>query len=206
MGKRHLYIVLFLLAGLRLAAQTSAPQPQALNVTTFGAKGDGITLNTRCIQAAIDSAAARYTRTADPQVLLIPQGRYLGGTIYLKSGVTLRLSRDAVLLGSTNPFDYVKDPVCRLMAFVFAVGQHDIAIDGLFLAIGHRPNSDIFRPYVKTDETGYILTEEGTPRTGIPGVFAAGDVCDPFYRQACVAAAKGCVAAIDVERFLQLGN
>lgn len=80
--------------------------------------------------------------------------------------------------------------------------HYDIAIDGLFLAIGHRPNSDIFRPYVQTDETGYILTEEGTPRTGIPGVFAAGDVCDPHYRQAVIAAGSGAKAGLEVDRYL----
>ena len=61
---------------------------------------------------------------------------------------------------------------------------YDLPIDGFFLAIGHKPNSDIFKDYLDTDEVGYIITEAGTPRTKVPGVFAAGDVADPHYRQA----------------------
>lgn len=80
--------------------------------------------------------------------------------------------------------------------------RYDVAIDGFFLAIGHKPNSDIFKPYLDMDETGYIITEGATPRTKIPGVFAAGDVADPHYRQAITAAASGCKAAIEAERYL----
>ncbi|RRD74847.1 thioredoxin-disulfide reductase [Alloprevotella sp. OH1205_COT-284] len=84
--------------------------------------------------------------------------------------------------------------------------KFDIAIDGFFLAIGHNPNSEIFRKWINVDETGYIKTEGQTPRTNIPGVFAAGDVADPLYRQAVTAAAAGCKAAIEVKAFLDEHN
>ena len=81
--------------------------------------------------------------------------------------------------------------------------RYDLPIDGFFLAIGHKPNSDIFKPWLDTDETGYIITIDGTPHTKLPGVFAAGDVADPHYRQAITAAASGCKAAIEADRFLR---
>ncbi len=79
----------------------------------------------------------------------------------------------------------------------------DIKVDGFFLGIGHHPNSDLFREWVNTDANGYIITEAKSSRTNVEGVFAAGDVQDPDYRQAVTAAASGCRAALDVERFLK---
>ena len=78
----------------------------------------------------------------------------------------------------------------------------DIAIDGFFLAIGHKPNSEVFKEWLDTDEVGYLKKIDGTPRTKLPGVFVAGDVADPVYRQAITAAGSGCQAAIEAERFL----
>ena len=80
--------------------------------------------------------------------------------------------------------------------------KFDIVIDGFFLAIGHKPNSDIFKHSLPTNENGYIKTQWGTAKTCIPGVFAAGDVADPIYRQAVVAAGTGCIAAMEAERYL----
>lgn len=81
--------------------------------------------------------------------------------------------------------------------------RYDLPIDGFFLAIGHKPNSDVFKEWVDTDSTGYIITEPGTTKTKVPGVFAAGDVADPHYRQAITAAASGCRAAIEADRYLR---
>ena len=78
-----------------------------------------------------------------------------------------------------------------------------IAIDGFFLAIGHQPNTRLFADYLALDAEGYIITRDGSPLTNMPGVYAAGDCADPHYRQAIVAAASGCKAAIEADRFLK---
>ena len=79
----------------------------------------------------------------------------------------------------------------------------DIAVDGFFLAIGHHPNSDLFKDVVKVDGNGYIVTDGYSSHTNVEGVFAAGDVQDPHYRQAITAAASGCRAALDAEKYLK---
>lgn len=79
----------------------------------------------------------------------------------------------------------------------------DIAVDGFFLAIGHHPVSELFSKWVKTDDNGYIITDGVSSRTNVEGVFAAGDVQDPHYRQAVNAAASGCRAALDAEKYLK---
>ncbi|MBQ1672560.1 MAG: thioredoxin-disulfide reductase [Bacteroidales bacterium] len=80
--------------------------------------------------------------------------------------------------------------------------EYEKAIDGFFLAIGHHPQSDLFKAWIDTDENGYILTDGKSSRTNVEGVFAAGDVQDPQYRQAIAAAGSGCRAALDAERYI----
>ena len=81
--------------------------------------------------------------------------------------------------------------------------EFDIAIDGVFLAIGHKPNTELFKDYIDLDEQGFIKVVPGTTSTNVPGVFAAGDVADPVYRQGIVAAGSGAKAAIEADRYLQ---
>ena len=81
--------------------------------------------------------------------------------------------------------------------------ESEIKIHGFFLAIGHHPNSEVFKEYIETNNEGYIITEGKSQKTNVPGVFAAGDVQDPTYRQAIAAAGSGCRAAMDAEKFLQ---
>lgn len=123
MMKRFFFVLFLLLSSVTVAQHD-------LQITDFGARGDGITLNTTSIQAAIDSAHHIFTLHNRKTRVVVSEGTFVSGTLYLKSGVTLHLENGATLLGSTNPFDYVKDPYCRWTAFIFAIRQHDIAITG----------------------------------------------------------------------------
>lgn len=80
--------------------------------------------------------------------------------------------------------------------------EKNIEADGIFIAIGHKPNTDLFKNQLELDETGYIITEKGSSKTNLPGVFAAGDVQDKIYRQAITAAGSGCISALDAEKYL----
>ncbi|HWA84326.1 MAG TPA: thioredoxin-disulfide reductase [Fimbriimonadaceae bacterium] len=104
------------------------------------------------------------------------------------------------ILGQTEPVKKVTG--ARLLNIVTGE-KKEMPIDGVFVAIGHKPNSDLFKGLIDMNDVGYIKVQPGSTRTNIPGVFAAGDVADAVYRQAVTAAGTGCMAAIDAERYLE---
>ncbi|WP_306353020.1 thioredoxin-disulfide reductase [Flavobacterium sp. '19STA2R22 D10 B1'] len=108
------------------------------------------------------------------------------------------------VLYNTEVEEVVGDQVVEGLKMINnATGEKsELAITGLFIAIGHKPNTDIFKGQLNMDETGYLITEGKSTRTNIPGVFASGDVQDNIYRQAITAAGTGCMAALDAERYL----
>jgi thioredoxin reductase (NADPH) len=106
----------------------------------------------------------------------------------------------AEILGQTEPVKKVTG--VRLMNLVTDEAT-ELPIDGVFVAIGHKPNTDLFVDQLTMDDAGYLKTIPGTTRTSIEGVFAGGDVQDTVYRQAVTAAGSGCMAAIDAERWLE---
>ncbi len=154
-----------------------------------------------------DTAAeeALYLSTLAKKVYLIVRKPEMRASKIMQKRV---LSNEKIeVLFEHNTVEVIGDNVVNAVKLVKRKGETDekiyqIPIDGFFLAIGHKPNSDIFKEYLKTDEVGYILTEGKTSKTNVPGVFACGDVQDSSYRQAVTAAGSGCMAALDSERYL----
>lgn len=148
---------------------------------------------------------AAYLSNIAEKVFLIVRKNYLRASKIMQDRV---LSNPKIeVLFEHETLGLTGDGVVQGVDLVKRRGQPDeqnvhIEVDGFFLAIGHKPNSDIFKPWIETDEVGYIKTQPGTPRTNVDGVFAAGDVADPHYKQAITAAGTGCQAAIEAERYL----
>ncbi len=140
------------------------------------------------------------------KVYLIVRKPYLRASEIMQKRV--REAENIEILFEHNTLQLTGEGKVQGADLIYRKGEADeslrhIDIDGFFLAIGHHPNSDIFKEYIATDEQGYIITRPGTPLTNVAGVFAAGDVADPHYRQAITAAASGCKAAIEAEKYLK---
>ena len=163
---------------------------------TVGVVGGG---DTACEEAT-------YLAGLCEKVYLIVRKPYLRATQAMQQRV---LNNDKIeILFETNVTGLYGDDGVEGAHLVHRKGESDehtsdLPISGLFLAIGHKPNSDLFKPWIDTDEQGYILTQGATPLTNLPGIFAAGDVADPNYRQAINAAASGCRAAMEAIKFIK---
>ncbi len=152
---------------------------------------------------------ALYLSTLASKVYLIVRKDYLRASKVMQQRVTGNPKIE--ILYNTNTIDLFGDEFVEGAHLIEFMGTdkeriYEIAIDGFFLAIGHRPNTEVFAKYLELDESGYIKVKAPGTETNIQGVFAAGDVADPHYRQAVSAAGMGCRAAIDAERFLIAGN
>lgn len=144
---------------------------------------------------------ALYLAGLCKQVYLIVRKPYLRASKVMQKRVTEMPNLKVLYEHVTK--EVVGDQTVNGVILKNAKGEEvRLDVQGFFVAIGHSPNSDVFKPYIETDEVGYIKTIPGTSRTNIPGVFACGDVQDPTYRQAITAAGSGCMAAIDAERWL----
>ncbi len=148
---------------------------------------------------------ALYLSTLASKVYLIVRKDHLRASKVMQSRVLDR--ENITVLFNTNTTGLFGEEFVEGAHLVEFLGtdrerHFDISIDGFFLAIGHKPNTDVFKPYITLDDAGFIVLQGNTQSTNIEGVFAAGDVADPRYRQAVSAAGTGCRAAIDAERYL----
>ncbi|WP_324066564.1 thioredoxin-disulfide reductase [Salinivirga sp.] len=154
-----------------------------------------------------DTAAeeATYLAGLAKKVYLIVRKDYMRASKAMQKRVDN--TKNIEILYEHNTKELYGDGVVEGAKLIYRKGKPDekevdIKIDGFFLAIGHTPNSKAFADYLTTDKEGYIITDAGSTKTNIPGVFASGDVQDKIYRQAVTAAGSGCQAALDAERFL----
>lgn len=152
---------------------------------------------------------ALYLSNLASQVYLIVRKDYLRASKVMQKRVMEK--ENITILFNTNTKGLYGDGFVEGAHLVEHVGtdkekEVDIKIDGFFLAIGHKPNTDIFKGQILLDDQGYIILPGNNQATSVAGVFAAGDVCDPHYQQAITAAGSGCRAALDMEKFLMEAN
>ncbi|MBR4119571.1 MAG: thioredoxin-disulfide reductase [Bacteroidales bacterium] len=152
---------------------------------------------------------ATYLSNLASKVYMIVRKDYLRASIIMQERV--KNNPKIEILFNTQTEGLFGDEVLEGANLVKFKGEEneekfDIAIDGFFLAIGHKPNTEVFKPYIELNNEGYIITKENTSETNIPGIFAAGDVADTRYRQAIVAAGSGCKAAMDAEKYITENN
>lgn len=148
---------------------------------------------------------ALYLSSLAEKVYLVVRKDYLRASKVMQRRVHEK--ENITILFNTNTEGLYGEEVVEGAHLVEHIGtsrelHYDLPIDGFFLAIGHHPNTEVFKPFIATDEAGFIVLPGSTTATNVPGVFAAGDVADPRYRQAVSAAGMGCRAAIDAERYL----
>ncbi|MDH5598081.1 MAG: FAD-dependent oxidoreductase, partial [Cyclobacteriaceae bacterium] len=151
-----------------------------------------------------DSAAeeASYLANICPKVYLVVRRDELRASKIMQQRVFKH--KNIEILWNTNTEEILgKDDVEAMRVVNNKTGEKkDIPIKGFFVAIGHKPNTAIFKDFINMDESGYIKVTPGTTHTNVPGVFAVGDVADKTYRQAITAAGTGCMGALDAEKFL----
>ena len=149
---------------------------------------------------------ASYLAGLASKVYLIVRKPFLRASQIMQERVTN--NEKIEILFETNTLGLYGDNGVEGAHLIYKKGEagerkYDLPIDGFFLAIGHHPNSDLFQPWIKVDQQGYIITEGDTPCTNLAGVYAAGDVADPHYRQAIIAAASGAKAAMEAEKYMK---
>lgn len=152
---------------------------------------------------------ALYLSNLASEVYLIVRKNFLRASKAMQQRVNDK--ENIHILYNTNTVGLYGEEVLEGVTLVEHKGEeneriYELPIDGFFLAIGHQPNTDLFKGAIELDSNGYIITASPSTSTNIPGVFAAGDVADPHYQQAVVAAASGCKAALDAEEFIMLNG
>ncbi|MEM6522457.1 MAG: thioredoxin-disulfide reductase [Bacteroidota bacterium] len=153
-----------------------------------------------------DTAAEEATYLANlcPKVYLIVRRDEMRASKIMQSRVLSNPKIEVLWNTETDEILGDGEAVTGMRVVNNQTGQKtEIDVDGFFVAIGHKPNTDIFKDYLDMDETGYLMVEPGTSKTKIEGVFVTGDAADKVYRQAVTAAGTGCMGALDAERFLQ---